>query len=60
MTVKVKVYQPAWTPTHPEKLENAKAAVQRLADENDCIAEVIGRDDAGKLLYKLTATPTKK
>jgi hypothetical protein len=59
MTVKVKVYQPD-SITHPEKLEAAKAAIQRVADENDCIAEITGRDEDGKPLYKLTATPTKK
>jgi hypothetical protein len=59
MTVKIKIYKPG-SITHPEKLEDAKAAVQRLADENDCIADIIGRDEAGKPLYKLTASPTKK
>ena len=59
MAVKVKVYQ-SGAITHPEKLEAAKSAVQRLADENDCIAEVIGRDDAGKRLYKLTASQSKR
>jgi hypothetical protein len=58
MAVAVKIFQP--DKVKMEKLDAAKAAVQRVANEYRAEAEVTSRDDAGLPIARLTAAPQRR